>query len=76
MLRAGEKDVAVIDPAEVHYHQPLWTLVGGGRPRWPMSARPQLSVMPKAATWIKERAVAIDPDAQTAGGPQLCRPRR
>jgi glycine/D-amino acid oxidase-like deaminating enzyme len=33
LLNAGEKDVAVIDPAEVHYYQPLWTLVGGGRAR-------------------------------------------
>jgi sulfide:quinone oxidoreductase len=30
LLHAGETDVAVIDPAEVHYYQPLWTLVGGG----------------------------------------------
>jgi sulfide:quinone oxidoreductase len=28
LLSAGEKDVAVIDPAEVRYYQPLWTLVG------------------------------------------------
>ncbi|TFJ84549.1 hypothetical protein NSK_004014 [Nannochloropsis salina CCMP1776] len=26
----GEKDVAVIEPSENHYYQPLWTLVGGG----------------------------------------------
>jgi sulfide:quinone oxidoreductase len=29
LLTAGEKNVAVIDPAEVHYYQPLWTLMGG-----------------------------------------------
>jgi hypothetical protein len=33
LLQGGEKDVAVIDPAEVHYYQPLWTLVGGGLAR-------------------------------------------
>ena len=30
LISAGESDVAVIDPAQVHYYQPLWTLVGGG----------------------------------------------
>lgn len=65
MLRAGEKDVAVIDPADAHYYQPLWTLVGGGRAPVSKSARSQVSVMPKTATWIKDGASAIDPDAQT-----------
>jgi sulfide:quinone oxidoreductase len=31
LRRAGQADVAVIDPAATHYYQPLWTLVGGGR---------------------------------------------
>ena len=28
LLRKGHTDVAVIEPSEVHYYQPLWTLVG------------------------------------------------
>ena len=31
-------EVAIIDPAEKHYYQPIWTLVGagvGGQPRSP-----------------------------------------
>lgn len=28
LRRAGERDVAVLDPSERHYYQPLWTLVG------------------------------------------------
>jgi sulfide:quinone oxidoreductase len=64
MLHRGEKDVAVIDPAEVHYYQPLWTLVGGGRAPAGESARAQAAVMPPGATWIKEAAVGIDPGAQ------------
>ncbi len=31
MLRKGHDDVAVIEPSESHYYQPLWTLVGGGQ---------------------------------------------
>jgi sulfide:quinone oxidoreductase len=64
LLRAGEKDVAVIDPAEVHYYQPLWTLVGGGCAPAGESARAQAAVMPQGAAWIRQTATAIDPDAQ------------
>jgi sulfide:quinone oxidoreductase len=67
LLKAGERDVAVIEPSDVHYYQPLWTLVGGGCAPVEKSVRPELSVMPKAATWIKDRAVDIDPEAQTVG---------
>ncbi len=59
--RAGARDVAIIDPWEMHYYQPLWTLVGGGLARQDSSARPREQVMPKAVTWIKERAVGVDP---------------
>ena len=30
LLRKGYTDVAVIEPSDKHYYQPLWTLVGGG----------------------------------------------
>jgi sulfide:quinone oxidoreductase len=64
LVNAGEKDVAVIDPAEVHYYQPLWTLVGGGLAPAGESARAQAAVMPQGATWIREAATEIDPDGQ------------
>ena len=31
LLRKGHTDVAVIEPSDKHYYQPLWTLVGGGQ---------------------------------------------
>jgi sulfide:quinone oxidoreductase len=61
LLRAGERDVAVIEPSDVHYYQPLWTLVGGGLAPAAESVRPEASVMPKGADWVKDRAVAVDP---------------
>jgi len=64
LRRAGEADVAVVEPAEVHYYQPLWTLVGGGRAPLGRSARPEASVMPAGVTWVRDRAVEIDPDAK------------
>jgi sulfide:quinone oxidoreductase len=64
LLHAGQTDVAVIDPAEVHYYQPLWTLVGGGRAPAGESARAEAAVMPSGATWIRSAAEEIDPDTQ------------
>jgi sulfide:quinone oxidoreductase len=64
LRKAGQQDVAVIEPGDKHYYQPLWTLVGGGRARSEESVRPQASVMPKGVSWIKESATGVDPDKQ------------
>lgn len=64
LRRAGQDDVAVIDPATTHYYQPLWTLVGGGRAPLESSARPEASVMPRGVEWIRRAAVGVDPDAR------------
>ncbi|MET8545700.1 FAD/NAD(P)-binding oxidoreductase [Kitasatospora sp. NPDC004799] len=63
LRRAGQRDVAVLEPSDRHYYQPLWTLVGGGRAPLAESIRPQASVMPKGVAWIRRAAVAIDPEA-------------
>lgn len=71
LLRNGHTDVAVIDPADKHYYQPMWTLVGGGKATASSTERPEASVMPKGAVWIREAAVAVDPEnrtVSTAGG--------
>ena len=56
MLRKGYTDVAVIEPSNKHYYQPLWTLVGGGQAKASTTERAESSVMPKEATWIKNAA--------------------
>lgn len=65
LKRAGITDVAVIEPSETHYYQPMWTLVGGGEARIAPTARPEASVIPKGVTWIKASATGVDPDANT-----------
>ena len=65
LLRKGYTDVAVIEPSPQHYYQPLWTLVGGGQADAASTQRPESSVMPKAATWIRKSASAFDPDNNT-----------
>ncbi|TDS14137.1 sulfide:quinone oxidoreductase [Maribacter caenipelagi] len=56
------KDVAIIEPADTHYYQPAWTLVGAGTYDFDKTARPMSSVIPKNATWIKDKATGFDPE--------------
>lgn len=65
LRRAGARDVAVIDPYDWHYYQPLWTLVGGGRADIEHSRRRRASLMPRGHTWIKDAAVGVDPVRRT-----------
>jgi sulfide:quinone oxidoreductase len=58
-------EVAVIEPADTHYYQPLWTLIGGGVFPKEESARPMGEVMPKGVTWIQEAAASFDPEQNT-----------
>lgn len=65
LVRKGYTDVAVIEPSDKHYYQPLWTLVGGGQAAASSTERPEATVMPKEVTWIKKAAAAVDPDNNT-----------
>ena len=71
LRHAGMTDVGIIEPAESHFYQPLWTLVGGGCAPASASMRTEASVMPQGVGWIKDSAQQVDPDAQivtTASG--------
>lgn len=66
--------VAIVEPSEVHYYQPLWTLVGGGVFPKEITARPQIDYVPDGAVWIRDRVVELVPDQHqvvTAGGERL-----
>ena len=64
LLRAGRNlDVAIIEPSETHYYQPLWTLVGGGVVPKEKSARPQADVIPRGATWVRSAVTQFVPGA-------------
>ena len=74
LLNSGVDDVAVIEPSDKHYYQPLWTLVGAGCSTAAQTERDEKSVMPKDATWIKDAATTFEPDANavlTAGGQRV-----
>ncbi|XP_045616214.2 sulfide:quinone oxidoreductase, mitochondrial isoform X2 [Procambarus clarkii] len=59
--KLGKGKVAVIEPADVHYYQPMWTLVGGGMKKLEDSKKSMSKVLPKKAEWIKQRVVSFDP---------------
>ena len=52
-LKRKIDDVAVIEPSDRHFYQPLWTLVGGGCAKVDKTVRAESSVMPKGVTWLR-----------------------
>jgi sulfide:quinone oxidoreductase len=54
-------DLAVIEPAETHDYQPLWTLVGGGVFPKERSRHREIDALPRHAAWIKDRVTSFDP---------------
>ncbi|HEY7269588.1 MAG TPA: FAD/NAD(P)-binding oxidoreductase [Dehalococcoidia bacterium] len=55
-------DVAIIEPSDKHYYQPLWTLVGGGVFPKERSVHSEASVIPPAANWIRDSVAEVRPD--------------
>jgi sulfide:quinone oxidoreductase len=54
--------VAIIDPAETHYYQPAWTLVGAGTYNFEDTAKPMKELIPDGADWIQDYASGFDAD--------------
>lgn len=61
-LKKGNVSVTVIEPAEYHYYQPAWTLVGANTYDYEKTKRKMADVMPSGVEWIKEYAEKLDPD--------------
>lgn len=55
-------EIAVIDPADAHYYQPGWTMVGGGIFDAEDTVRTMGSLIPKGVRWIKAAVAAFEPD--------------
>lgn len=62
LARQPDLDIAIIDPADVHYYQPGWTLVGGGVFDAATTARTMASVLPKGVRWLKSAVAAFEPE--------------
>ncbi|BAQ16742.1 bifunctional protein tyrosine phosphatase family protein/NAD(P)/FAD-dependent oxidoreductase [Methyloceanibacter caenitepidi] len=61
-VRSPELDIAIIDPAEIHYYQPGWTMVGGGVFEAQDTAKTMGSLIPRGVHWIKAAVAAFEPE--------------
>lgn len=59
--RVPELEIALIDPADIHYYQPGWTMVGGGIFSAEDTAKTMGSLIPKGVHWIKAAVAAFEP---------------
>lgn len=60
--KVGADNIAIIEPSEQHFYQPIWTLVGAGAKQLSSSGRPTASVIPSGIEWIKDRVTEFNPD--------------
>ncbi len=65
LARSKDLDIAIIEPANVHYYQPGWTMVGAGIFRPEETRREMASVMPSRVSWIKGAVASFQPTAKT-----------
>lgn len=65
LRNAGVADVAIVDPSDKHYYQPLWTLVGAGVFSREATERPQAAQIPAGATWIRDAVATFSPETNT-----------
>ena len=54
--------VALIEPSDKHYYQPMWTLIGGGIFPKEESERNEVDYVPRGATWIQDAVAEFDPE--------------
>ena len=62
LARSPGLDIAIIDPADIHYYQPGWTMVGAGIFDAAVTARTMASVLPHGVHWIKSAVAAFEPE--------------
>ncbi len=62
MRKNKNLDIGLVEPADTHYYQPAWTLVGAGAYDYGKTARPMASLIPKGVDWIKDYATALKPE--------------
>ena len=62
LARRPGMDIAIIEPRDIHYYQPGWTLVGGGVFQRAQTARAMVDVMPKGVTWVRAAVAGFEPE--------------
>lgn len=65
LKRNSNLDIAIIEPAEEHFYQPGWTMVGGGVFTPEKTRRKMKDLIPAGVKWIKNSAATFDPENNT-----------
>src|ERR1700726_4865546 len=55
-------DIAIVEPSELHWYQPGWTLVGAGVFSRQQTERREEKLIPKGVTWVKAAAASFHPE--------------
>ena len=56
-------EITLIEPAETHWYQPAWTLVGAGAYDMRKTAKPMSELMPRGVKWLQEKATGFKPES-------------
>jgi len=62
LARVKDLSIAIVDPAEVHYYQPGWTLVGAGVFSQRSTVKTMVSLIPEGVEWIKAAVGTFEPE--------------
>lgn len=54
--------IAIIEPADKHYYQPAWTLVGAGEYDVNKTVRPMADCIPAGIVWLQATVTEFQPD--------------
>ncbi|MBL6986198.1 MAG: NAD(P)/FAD-dependent oxidoreductase [Methylobacter sp.] len=55
-------DMAIVEPSEVHYYQPGFTIVGGGAYTLKQTIRNEADLIHPSVTWVKDYAETFQPN--------------
>jgi sulfide:quinone oxidoreductase len=58
-------DIAVIEPSEVHYYQPGFTIIGGGAYTLKQTTRQEADLIHPSVKWIKDYVDSFQPEANS-----------
>lgn len=66
-----KKQMILIEPENIHYYQPMFTLIGGGIKKLSDAGKPMSKVLPADTTWLQDEVVEFNPNqnlVQTGNG--------
>lgn len=62
---SGKKDILIVDPAKIHYYQPLWTFVGAGLKTLKESCRPMKDLIPTSSNFLNKAVKSVTPETNS-----------